>query len=176
MFAGLHYGFFRLIDGEELGAFLSLRQSHVSTISLLLVTAFRAAIVATLGICFTQYLWYLLRTKCLQVGLIEDLFQIRSNAWTLANPKIVRRAPVLFLAATLSWLVPLATVYPPTALTIQSELHLTSASVNASIMNPKPPPLSGEIRENPFANVVLGNTTMRTGSPDTYTIYNAFYK
>jgi hypothetical protein len=37
--------------------------------------------------------------------------------------------------AALSWLVPLATVYPPTALTIQSELHTTFMNVNASIMN-----------------------------------------
>lgn len=123
------------MDGKELSDHFVLRQSRVSTISLLLVTAFRAAVVTTLGVCFTQYLWYLLRRNSLRISHIEDLFQIRSNLWTLASLTIVRKAPLLFIMAALSWLVPLAMVYPPTALTIQSELHTTFTNVNASIMN-----------------------------------------
>jgi hypothetical protein len=76
-----------------------------------------------------------LRKNSLKISLIEDLFQIRSNIWTLASPKVIRKAPLLFVMAALSWLVPLATIYPPTALTIQSELHTTFTNVNASTMN-----------------------------------------
>jgi hypothetical protein len=135
LLATLHYCFFKFIDGKELSNSVLLQQSRVSTISLLLVTVFRAVVVATLGICFTQYLWYSLRGNSLKISLIEDLFQIRNNIWTLASPRIVQKAPLLFVMAALSWLVPLATVYPPTALTIQSELLTTFTNVNASIMN-----------------------------------------
>jgi hypothetical protein len=135
----LHYCFFKFIDGKELSNSVLLQQSRVSTISLILVTIFRAVVVATLGICFTQYLWYSLRGNSLKISLIEDLFQIRSNIWTLASPKIVQKAPLLFGMAALSWLVPLATIYPPTALTIQSQLHTTFTNVNASTMNPTLP-------------------------------------
>ncbi len=132
-----HFLFFHFIDGRGISNAFALRQSHVATFSLLLITAFRAVIVAALGICFTQYLWYTVRTRCLKISLIEDLFQIRSNVFELANLKNFRQAPVLFLAATLSWLVPLATIYPPGALTVQSELYTSLTNVNASIMNPK---------------------------------------
>ena len=124
------------MDGKQLAAASALRQSHVSIMSLLLVTAFRATVVAILGVCFTQYLWYTLHGNCLRIGVIEDLFQSRANILNLFNVAILRQAPVLFLATTLSWLVPLATIYPPSALTIQSELHMTSQIVNAPVMNP----------------------------------------
>jgi hypothetical protein len=133
-----HYGFFRWMDGQDDSDTFMLRQSQVTTVSFLLVTAFRASIVTALGISFTQYLWYLLRRNCLQVDLIESLFQIRSNAMGLFNHKIVRHAPVLFITAALSWIVPLATIYPPGALTIRSEPHVFVTGVNASIMNPSP--------------------------------------
>ncbi|KAJ8115503.1 hypothetical protein OPT61_g2868 [Boeremia exigua] len=103
--------------------------------SLLLVTAFRAIIVAILGICFTQHLWYLLRRRFMRLGLIEDLFQIRNNFWGLFNYQVVQKAPVLFLVASMSWLVPLATIYPPAAMTIQTELVTAFVNVNASTMN-----------------------------------------
>jgi hypothetical protein len=80
-----------------------------------------------------------LRKNSLKINLVEDLFQLRSNIWTLASPKIVQKAPLLFVMAALSWLVPLATIYPPTALTVQSELHTTFTNVNSSIMNPTLP-------------------------------------
>ena len=149
-----HYLFFSLLDGKDTSNTLALRQSQVSTISLLLVTAFRATIVVVLGTCFAQYLWYLLRTRCLKISLIEDLFQMRNNILCLTNPGIFRKVPLLFLAAVLSWLVPLATVYPPGALTIQPELHTYFENVNASIMNPVPSQLDLSIYSPSLANLV----------------------
>ncbi|KAH7074435.1 hypothetical protein BKA63DRAFT_595919 [Paraphoma chrysanthemicola] len=134
--AVIHCVFFKILDGKDVSSASVLQQSHVSTISLLLVTAFRAAIIVVLGSCFTQYLWFLLRARCLQLSLIDDLFQIRSNLLGLCNHKVFRQAPILFLVATLSWLVPLATIYPPGALTIQTELFVSTTMVNASILNP----------------------------------------
>jgi hypothetical protein len=90
-----------------------------------------------------------LRNNTLKISLIEGLFQIRSNIWTLTSPKVIRKAPLLFVMAALSWLVPLATIYPPTALTIQSELHTTFTNVNASTMNST---LAFELEATPKAN------------------------
>jgi hypothetical protein len=152
-FAAVHYAFFRLIDGKEVSGVFSLRQSQVSTISLLLVTGFRSAIIAVIGTCFTQYLWHLLRVNCFRIGLIEDLFQLRSSPLVLTNPSIFRRAPILCLAATLSWLVPLSTIYPPGALTIQSELQSSLRNVNASIFNLKLSQTADEINFSSLANI-----------------------
>lgn len=130
--------FFRLNDGQEASHMFALRQSQVTNVSLLLVTAFRALIIATLGTSFTQYLRYVLRTRYLQVELIESLFKMRSDAWGLFDYKIMRHAPLLFAAAALSWIIPLVTIYPSGALTIRFESHTFTTGLNASIMNPRP--------------------------------------
>lgn len=135
----LHFVFFQILDGKDvIAAPAKLRQSHVSTISLLLVTAFRAAITSTLGIGFTQYLWHILRIKALRVGLIEELFQIRFNFLRLFNLRVIQHAPFLFFTAILSWLVPLATIYPPSALTVQLEARWELSTVDAAVVNPAP--------------------------------------
>jgi hypothetical protein len=133
-----HYVFFRSLDGKDISAPFMLRQSQVTTIALLLVTSFRASIIAVLGSCFTQYPWYLLRSRTLQVGLIESLFQVRSNIIELVNLRIARNALVLLAATKVSWLIPLATIYPPGALSVRSEQFVYMTVVNASIMNPPP--------------------------------------
>jgi len=103
MLAILHFVFFKVLNGQDITAApADLQQSHVSVISLLFVTGFRAAITSVLGIGFTQYLWHILRTKTLRIGLIEDLFQIRSNVLSLLNPKVIQRTPLLFLVALFS--------------------------------------------------------------------------
>lgn len=130
-----HYIFFKVLDGKDSSA-SSLRQPQVSLISLLLITVFRASILTSLGASFAQYLWYLLRSKTLRVSLIESLFRVRSNAFELLNLKLARHAPILLLAAALSWVVGLATIYPPGALVIHSEPNWFLTKVNASIMNP----------------------------------------
>jgi hypothetical protein len=124
MLAILHFVFFKVFNGQDVAAApADFQQSHVSAISLLFVTGFRAAITSVLGIGLTQYLWHILRTETLRIGLIEDLFQIRSNVLSLLNPKVIQRTPLLFLVVLFSWLLPLATIYPPGALTVQTEAH-----------------------------------------------------
>jgi hypothetical protein len=174
--ATVHYVFFKLLDGRDVTSSLILRQSHVSILSLLLVTTFRAAIIATLSICFTQYMWYLLRARCLRIGLIDDLFQIRSNVLGICNPEVFRKAPVLFLAATLSWLVPLATVYPPGALTIQSELHTSFTIENASIMNPEPLQVVEQVDTRSLASIVRGVHTHTYGVSGVFGFDSATYQ
>jgi hypothetical protein len=42
-------------------------QAYATTLSLILVTAFRAALVASIGTCYTQYLWATFRKHVLKV-------------------------------------------------------------------------------------------------------------
>jgi hypothetical protein len=42
-------------------------QGYVTTISLLITAAFRAALLASVGVCYTQYLWATLRERALKV-------------------------------------------------------------------------------------------------------------
>lgn len=86
--------------------------------SLLLITIFRALTIYTVGASFTQHMWQIYRKEAFKVRVIEDVFQIRSNIWGLANHYLIRKAPLLFVMASFSWLIPLALVYPSGGLVI----------------------------------------------------------
>jgi hypothetical protein len=57
-----------LSEGIEIsGKKTLIPQNYVTTISLLITTAFRAALLASVGVCYTQYLWATLRERVLKV-------------------------------------------------------------------------------------------------------------
>ena len=62
-----------------------LEQSEVIAISLLITTLFKACLVASVGLSFTQHLWMIFRRRLLRIAQIEQLFHIRSNPLELAR-------------------------------------------------------------------------------------------
>jgi hypothetical protein len=111
-----------------------ISQSYVTTISLVLVTLFKAGLIGSIGLCSAQCLWKTLRGKAISVSTVESMFQMRHNLLELANPRVMLSRS--FLIAVYMWLVPLAAVYPPGALTITSEPHLRTESVHISVLEP----------------------------------------
>lgn len=100
---------------------------------------FKASLVASVGLAFTQHLWRIFRQRLLRVAQIEQLFQIRSNPLELAKVKIVKDAPFLFLMAIFAWLLPLAVIYPPSSLTVTSRPYSKMRNIDLSVMNLPPP-------------------------------------
>jgi hypothetical protein len=111
-------------------------QTYATTISLVLVTSFRAALVACINVCHTQYLWKNLRAQPHEVGLIERLFQIRSNPFLLFSRRLLIASPLLVGITVISWLVPVALVYPPGALVVDQERLLVESTFNVSVFKP----------------------------------------
>jgi hypothetical protein len=68
-----HYCFFvyldnRIISKDRVSSeTTTIPQAYVTTISLLLVTAFRASLVASIATCYTQMLWATFRRLMLKV-------------------------------------------------------------------------------------------------------------
>jgi hypothetical protein len=116
-----------------------LTQSQVSAVSILLTTVFKAALTASLGICFAQHLWFVLGGDATSLSTIEKLFAFRTNILALSHLRSIRRAPLLFLMALLVWCLGLATVYPPGALIVISQAHSFTENYNMSVMNPPVP-------------------------------------
>jgi hypothetical protein len=73
----------------------------------------------------------------IQVALMEDLFQVQTNAFRLINHKLYLKTPVLAAVAAFGWLIPIATIYPPGALIIGLEDSTISRSLNVSIFHQK---------------------------------------
>jgi hypothetical protein len=117
----------------------TLHQSQVSAIFLLLVTIFKAALTASVGTCFAQHLWLILRAKETPISRIEKLFILRTNLLALADHKAILKAPILFLMALFVWCIGIAAIYPPGSITVGSHPHAAMEMMEVSVMNPTPP-------------------------------------
>lgn len=133
MTAIAHYALFRNLDGTKTE---SIHQSLVTSFSNLLANAFKTFVCGALSVAFAQYLWQILRTCTLQVSQIEMLFGIRSNPFLLSHPSVIRATPVLFMAATLSWLISVAIIYPPGALTVSSAPFTAKREIRVPYFDP----------------------------------------
>ncbi|KAF2745377.1 hypothetical protein M011DRAFT_479202 [Sporormia fimetaria CBS 119925] len=133
-FAVGHFCFFQFLNGRPVDDF-AIGQSFVSTISLLLITAFRLCMVGCVGLCFAQHLWYVLRRTALPIFRVEQLFSVRSNPLILGNPRLLWTAPMLFSMAVYIWFIELAAVYPPGALVVESKPFLSVQETNIPVVN-----------------------------------------
>lgn len=105
------------------------------TISTLFATIFKSGLLGSLAIACTQYLWYTARNTTLKVVTLDALFSIRSNPMVLAQPSVLRAAPVLFIIAVLCKVVTVASIYPPGALTVISRPFVTTTSAQVGTFN-----------------------------------------
>jgi hypothetical protein len=133
-----HYLFFKNLD-RKLTNTSYLTQSQTSAVSILLMTIFKAALTASIGICFAQHLWLVLRRNAIPLEAIEKLFILRTNILALCDLRSTRRAPLLILMALFLWCLGLATIYPPGALIVIFEAYTFTENPNLSVMNPPIP-------------------------------------
>jgi hypothetical protein len=116
-----------------------LTQTQTSAISILLTTIFKAALTASVGICFAQHLWFILRRNAISLSAIEKLFVFRSNLLVLGDLRSICTAPLLFFMALLIWCLGIAMIYPPGALIVVIEASNYTENRNMSVMNPPVP-------------------------------------
>lgn len=144
----------------------SITQPYVTTISLVLVTTFRAALGASIGLCYTQQMWKTFSNRLLTIEFIENLFQARANTLRLLSPSMLRYTPILFMLALPSWLLLVAMIYPPGALTVVLKAIHTQEVFNVSWIPPEGfPNLLGNINLNGMDHSGIGFANIRrTGS------------
>ncbi|KAH7121138.1 hypothetical protein B0J11DRAFT_438407 [Dendryphion nanum] len=115
------------------------RQSHVTTVSLLLTTAFKACILTAVGTAFAQHLWQLVRQRAYTIRSIEQFFQLRSSVVELGELQVILHAPFLVLMAVFAWLVPFAAIYPPSSLTISMHPFVEMRELEVPVLFPAQP-------------------------------------
>ena len=81
-------------------------------------------------------MWQTLQRQLVEVGLIEELFQIRANVLRLFNASLLMQTPILLLVAGVSGLIPIATIYPPGAMTVELEVRPIEQQLNVSLIPP----------------------------------------
>jgi hypothetical protein len=73
----------------------------------------------------------------LQISLIEDLFQVQTNAFRLINHEVYLETPLLAVITMFCWLIPIATIYPPGALVVGIQTVSLDTSFNVSVFHAK---------------------------------------
>ncbi|KAE9372515.1 hypothetical protein N431DRAFT_457224 [Stipitochalara longipes BDJ] len=111
-----HFLFFRFLDGKDVESII--RQSYVATISNLFARAFSLCVGIALGTSYTQLLWRSLRQQFFPIGTIDSMFSMSTGPLNLLHLQNLLKNPILWLTALLLPLVPLATTFPPGALTV----------------------------------------------------------
>lgn len=93
-----HYVFFtQLSEKNDEGDVAPVRQSYVTATSLIVATLFQATLLGSISTCFAQTLWRTMRERSISVADIENLLQMRSNPFELANVQLVQTASLAFL-------------------------------------------------------------------------------
>jgi hypothetical protein len=100
---------------------------------------FKAALTASVGICFAQHLWLVLRGNAITLNTIEKLFTLRTNVLALCDVQSIWRAPLLTCMALLVWFLGIAMIYPPGTLVITFAARNYTENRNMSVMNPPVP-------------------------------------
>lgn len=93
----LHFILFNQLHGRPAeGDGAPMSQSMATATSIILSTLFRATLLGSIGMCYAQYVWRMLRDQAIPVHIIEGLFQLRSNPTELANVWFLKHGLLLF--------------------------------------------------------------------------------
>ncbi|PLN78677.1 hypothetical protein BDW42DRAFT_187225 [Aspergillus taichungensis] len=111
-------------------------QAHIMTFATIAATVFSFSIRTTLAAVFTQYFWRLVRLAPLQLGVVETLYILRSNPLLGFQPNVLRHGLLLLAVACQIWLIPIATAFPPSSLTLDSANYVHSDMMDVPTFNP----------------------------------------
>ncbi|KAE9380973.1 hypothetical protein N431DRAFT_477780 [Stipitochalara longipes BDJ] len=111
-----HYIFFHSLDGRPVDS--TIKQEYISAISIALVTVFRAALKVSLATTFAQLIWNTFRKCFIKLSTIDNLFGILNDPLSLFSWDAMHTMPLGILLALLFWAIPIATIFPPGALTV----------------------------------------------------------
>lgn len=81
-------------------------------------------------------MWLVFRKRTLAIRHIEQLFNLRSNILDVLKVQLSPGAPILFAIAVFVWVLPVATVYPPSALTVSFQRYTQTENLSVSILDP----------------------------------------
>lgn len=86
------------------------------------------------------------------------MFTMRQNLISLTAPRVVLKAPLLFLMAGYVWLIGIAMIYPPGALTVKLDIHPKTGLFNMSVLQPN---LSGNFDPLDYDSFELSGSIIR---------------
>jgi hypothetical protein len=87
---------------------------------------FQTVLVAAVGSAFTQRFWFAVRRESLAIGSIDAMFSVLGDPRQFFNTEFIFKTKLLFVFAVISYLLPVATILSPGALTGIHHLNICS--------------------------------------------------
>lgn len=119
-----HHSFYRLLDGQAVDAAFFSQQENVA-IGTALSFLVRVSLLTAITSVYWQIFWKTLQDKTLAVSTIDSLSGLLSALPEFFNNKAIVANPIITGLALLSWIVPVAIIFPPATLTV-GLTHTTS--------------------------------------------------
>ncbi|KAF2459176.1 hypothetical protein BDY21DRAFT_370642 [Lineolata rhizophorae] len=118
-----HHALYAAFDGQE--AHDQLRMIRYGT-ALAFYT--KACLVGSVVVSYRQRIWKTFREKAMTVSAIDGLFAVCEDPSNFGKVEMVKNAKVATFMALATWLIPIAAVLAPAALTSEIAVHRNSTT------------------------------------------------
>jgi hypothetical protein len=108
--------FYAYCNGKQTAQF-PISQDWVIRVGTAFAFLFQTVLVAAVGSAFTQRFWFAVRRETLAVGSIDAMFSVLGDPTKFFNIELIFKTKLLFAFAVISYLLPVATILSPGALT-----------------------------------------------------------
>jgi hypothetical protein len=105
-----------------------ISQNWVIRVGTAFAFLFQTVLVAAVGSAFTQRFWFAVRRESLAIGSIDAMFSVLGDPRQFFNTEFIFKTKLLLVFAVISYLLPIATILSPGALTGIHNLILVDSS------------------------------------------------
>ncbi|KAF2188127.1 hypothetical protein K469DRAFT_660660 [Zopfia rhizophila CBS 207.26] len=164
-----HHLFYRHLDGKP--AEDQLKMIRYGT-ALAFFT--KSTFVGTVILCYRQRIWHTFRKKAMTISAIDGLFSVTEDPSQFKNWEMIKNAKLATVMAVCSWLIPIASVLSPAALTseMRTSYNQTHCSSVASLNFTHESTFNFRNESNfPGSSLVYYNTTDTEGKQPGYFDY-----
>ncbi|KAF2800080.1 hypothetical protein K505DRAFT_229565 [Melanomma pulvis-pyrius CBS 109.77] len=159
-----HHVFYARLDGKP-----ATEQLIMIRYGTALAFFVKSMLVGCVILCYRQRIWHTFRTKAMTMSAIDGLFSATEDPSQFFNWEMIRNGKLATLMALTSWLIPIASVLSPAALTSETRVTLNQthcpavASLNFSHESVYD---FRNVNNYPGASLVYYNTTDTKGTTE----------
>ena len=111
-----HAVFYWWLNGKEVDD--TLPQAWVTNIGTAFAFLVRMFLVMAASIAFVQHQWRNMKAQTFEVNEIDNITTMLEDVFALLNVRLWTKVPTLVIIAIITWLIPVAAVFPPGTLRI----------------------------------------------------------
>ena len=123
IFMGIHLGFYLSLNRVPLSqAFIG--EPLQAALGNILAIFIEISLLSGVAVAYDQTLWRLFRHKAIKSAIIDKLATLAASPWNLFRINLFITAPTQWILGASCFLIAIAAVFPPGALTVEFRDHI----------------------------------------------------